>query len=266
MIMKQLTLVLGGGATKGYAHIGVLKVLEREGIKPNLIVGTSMGAIIGAMYASGKDSNYLIDLSKQLSKRKLMDFNLINAFFNSSILSGKKLRKLLISQLGNISHSDLNIPFVSIATDILNGKLEVLKEGNVVKNILASSAIPGIFPMIKQGDKTLCDGGVLNNVPDDIARKLSKNNVILSIDVIADYKKQVENSKLKIMGITINALTLMQTQITKFQGNCSDIRINISQPDVYQMSFDTESIKKSIEYGESAMKRNISKLKKMLQD
>ena len=264
--MKNLTLVLGGGACKGYAHIGVLKVLEREGIKPNLIVGTSMGAIIGAMYASGKDVKYLTELSKRLTKRKLMDFNLINAFFNSSLLSGKKLRKLLHEQLGNITHEELDIPFVSIASDLLNGKLEILKEGNVVDNILASSAIPGVFPMIEQEDKILCDGGLLNNVPDDIARKLCKNNIILSVDVIADYKKQVEDSKLKIMGITINALTLMQTQVTKLQGNSSDMRINISQPDVYQMSFDSESIEKSIEYGESVMKRNISKLKKLLQD
>ena len=264
--MKNLTLVLGGGACKGYAHIGVLKVLESEGIKPNLIVGTSMGAIIGAMYASGKDIAYLTDLSKRLTKRRLMDFNLINAFFSSSLLSGKKLRKILKEQLGNITHEQLDIPFICIAADLLNGKLEVLREGDVVENILASSAIPGVFPIIENDEKILCDGGVLNNVPDDIARKVCKNNIILSVDVIADYKKQVEDSKPKIMGITINALTLMQTQITKLQGNNSDIRINISQPDVYQMSFDTESIEKSIQYGETAMKRNISKLKKLLQD
>ena len=81
--MKKLALVLGGGATKGYAHIGVLKVLEREGIKPDLIVGTSMGAIIGGLYASGKDGDYLEQISKQLTKKKLMDFSLISTFFST---------------------------------------------------------------------------------------------------------------------------------------------------------------------------------------
>ena len=92
------------------------------------------------------------------------------------------------------------------------------------------------------------------------------STVILSIDVIADYAKQVENTKIKIMGLTINALTLMQTQITKLKGNNSDLRINISQPDVGQMSFDAENIQKSINYGISAMKKNVTKLKKLLQD
>ncbi len=263
--MKKLALVLGGGACKGYAHIGALKVLEDNGIKPNLIVGTSMGAVIGGVYASGKSIDYIIEISKQLTRKKLMDFNLINAIFTSGIMSGKKLKKILTQELGNLTHDELQIPFVATATDILDGRLVVLKQGNVVENILASAAIPGVYPVVQKNNQVLCDGGLLNNVPDDIARDMY-DYVVLSIDVIADYAKQVENSKIKIMGLTINALTLMQTQITKLQGNNSDLRINISQPDVGQMSFDSLSVQKSIDYGVAAMKKNISKLKKLLQD
>lgn len=195
-----------------------------------------------------------------------MDFNIFSTFLGTGIMSGKKLKKVLTSQLGNITHSQLQIPFVAIATDILEGKLVVLKDGDVVNNILASSAIPGVYPIVKRNNQLLCDGGLLNNVPDDIARKLSKDYVILSIDVIAEYKKQVENSKIKIMGLTVNALTLMQTEITKLKGNYSDLRIDVSQPDVGQMSFNETSITKSIQYGEVMMKKNLSKLKKILQD
>lgn len=264
--MKKLTLVLGGGACKGYAHIGVIKALEMAGIKPDLVVGTSMGAIVGGFYCSGLNWAQLIDIGINLTRGKLMDFNPFNALWGSGILSGKKLKKIFIQYIGDITHAQLQIPFIAIATDILNGKLVCLQDGSVVENMLASSAIPGVFPLVRKNSQTLCDGGLLNNVPDDVARKLSKNDVVLSIDVIAEYDRQVETSKNKIMEVSINALTLMQTEITRLQGDCSDLRINISQPDVAQMSFDDASIKKSINYGETAMRKYISKLKKMLQD
>ena len=264
--MKKLALVLGGGACKGYAHIGVLKVLEQNNIKPDLIVGTSMGAVIGGVYASGKGVDYIMEISKQLTRKKLMDFNIINAIFTTGIMSGKKLKKVLTQELGILTHDELEIPFIATATDILDGQLVILKQGSVVENILASAAIPGVYPVVQKNNQILCDGGLLNNVPDDIAREIAADYVVMAVDVIADYAKQVENSKVKIMGLTINALTLMQTQITKLKGNNSDLRINISQPDVGQMSFDALSVQKSIDYGIDAMKKNISKLKKLLQD
>ena len=89
---------------------------------------------------------------------------------------------------------------------------------------------------------------------------------MLSVDVIGSYSKQVETSKIKIMGLTINALTLMQSEITRLKGNNSDLRIKVSQPDVTQMSFDKISIEKSINYGEIEMKKHITKLKNLLLD
>ncbi len=264
--MKKLALVLGGGATKGYAHIGVLKVLEQNNIIPDLIVGCSMGAIVGGLYASGKDSDYLLNISKKITKNKLMDFNLINLFVGSNIMSGKKLRKVLFQEIGDITHEQLKIPFISVATDIMEGKLVILKQGKLLDNILASSSIPVVFPSIKIDNQILGDGGILNNVPDAVARKEAKDYIILTIDVVADYKKQIEHSKLKIVASMINLITLMQTEITKLKGDCSDIRINITQSDISQMGFDKDSIESSIDYGMEYMKRHISKLKKLLKD
>lgn len=264
--MKKLTLVLGGGAAKGYAHIGVIKILEENGIKPDLIIGTSMGAVVGCAYASGKNADDLIKLSKTLNSKQFIDFNIFHAIFHNSILQGKRLKKVLIKEIGDISHNELKIPFIAIATNLLEGEIEILSEGRVVDNVLASSAIPGVYPAIKQDDKLLCDGGILDNVPDDIAKKWCKNNVILSVDVIGDFNRQIETSKFKIMSLTINALTLMQTKITKYKGNNSDLRIKITQPDVPQMNFTKENAEKSIDYGKKAMKRNLAKLKKMLED
>ncbi len=263
--MKKLALGLGGGASKGYAHIGVLKVLEDNGIVPSLIVGTSMGAIVGGAYACGKNAGHLIDISKKLTRSKLMDFNPFNPFFSTGIMSGKKLKRVLYNEVGDIMHEQLKIPFVAIATNILSGELVELNDGKLLDNMLASSAVPGIFPVVQTSEGVLCDGGLLNNVPDDIARRLKKDYIILSIDVIADYKKQVEKTKIKIMGHGINAITLMQTKITQLKGDVSDLRINISQPDISVMSFDTESIEKSINYGMVYMKKHLTKLKKLLE-
>ncbi len=264
--MKKLALVLGGGACKGYAHIGVLQVLEEHGIKPDLIVGVSMGAIIGGAYSAGKSCQHLINIGKDLTKHKLIDFNLFSTFFSTGVMRGKKLKKILYNELGDITHEQLDIPFVAIAANVLDGSLEELKEGSVVDNMLASSAVPGIFPLVTKGSKMLCDGGILNNVPDDIARKLKKDYIILSVDVIGEYTKQVENNKIKVLGMLINSITLMQSKIMELKDNDSDIRIDVTQPDVRLMEFNKRTVEKSINYGYVAMKKSISKLKKMLED
>lgn len=264
--MKKLALVLGGGACKGCAHIGVLQVLEQYDIKPDLIIGVSMGAIIGGAYASGRTSNHLTNIARNLTKSKISDFNIFSTLFSTGVMRGKKIKKILYNELGDITHEQLGIPFVAIATDVLEGSLQLLDEGDVVNNMLASSAVPGVFPLVTRGGKVLCDGGILNNVPDDVARKLAKDYVVLSIDVIADYTKQVANNRIKVLGMMINAITLMQTKIMELKGNDSDLRVSVSQPDIGLMSFDKHSVEKSIEYGKQAMMKNINKLKKLLQD
>ena len=195
-----------------------------------------------------------------------MDFNIFDAIFKTSILRGKKLRNVLRGEIGDITHDKLEIPFVAIATSLIDGKMVVMKSGKLIDSVLASSAIPSVYPAIIEEEHVYCDGGLVNNVPDDVARKLAKDYIVLSIDVIGDYSKQFERGKFKIMSRTVNALTLMQTQITKYRGNNSDLRINISQPDVSQMGFNKEETEKSIDYGIKAMKRNIAKLKKLLED
>ena len=264
--MKKLALVLGGGACKGYAHIGVLQVLEEYGIKPDLIIGVSMGAIIGGAYSAGKSCEHLINIGKDLSQHKLIDFNLFSTFFSTGVMRGKKLKKILYKELGDVTHDQLNIPFMAIAVNVLDGKLEELKDGSVVDNMLASSAVPGIFPLVSKGNKMLCDGGILNNVPDDIAKKLKSDYISLSIDVIGEYIKQMENNKIKVLGMLINAITLMQSKIMELKGNDSDMRIEVTQPDVKLMDFNKRSVEKSINYGYTAMKQRVGKLKKMLED
>lgn len=262
--MKNLALVLGGGAAKGFAHIGVIKVLQEYGIKPNLIVGTSMGAIVGSAFASGLTSNDLEEFAKKLSNNKVIDFNLFTTFKKGYVLNGKKVEKLIHELLGNVRHEDLQIPFIAVATELSTGKQVNLNKGLVWKSVLASSAIPAVFPSVEIDGKTLSDGGLKDNLPANIAKELEPNAVILSVDVIGDYKKQIEKEGMKIVNQILNMGTLLMTQNMEEQKNLSDVYLKITQPNINQMNFENESIIDSIANGEKAMRENIYKLMAIL--
>jgi len=262
--MKKFALVLGGGAAKGFAHIGVIKVLEEYGIKPNLIVGTSMGAIVGSAYASGLTFEDMEEFAKKLSNNKVIDFNIYTTLKKGYVLNGKKLEKLIKELLGNIKHDDLKIPFIAVATELSTGDQVNLNKGLVWKNVLASSAIPAVFPSIEIDGKILSDGGLKDNLPANIARQLEPDAIILSVDVIGDYKKQVEKEGMKIVNQILNMGTLLMTQNIEEQINISNVYVKVTQPEINQMNFANDSILESITNGEKAMKRNISKLINLL--
>lgn len=264
--MKKLALVLGGGATKGFAHIGVLKVLEENGIVPSLIVGTSMGAVVGGVYSSGICLNKIIDISSQFSMKNIRDVSIVSLLKEGNILRGKKIENVIHNLLGDTLAENTKIPFVCCATNLSTGKQVDLRSGLLWKNVLASSAMPAVFPAVEIDGEALFDGGIMDNLPIDVAQKELPKAVVLSVDVIGDYEKQVESGGLKIMTNILNMSTLYMTQISKQKKAKSDLNIKVLQPDVKQMAFDEEAIKLSIEYGRKAMERNIKKLKALLEE
>lgn len=264
--MKKLSLVLGGGAAKGFAHIGVIKVLKEYGIEPNLIVGTSMGAIIGGAYASGLKPEEMEEFASKITNNKVIDFNLFSMIKNGYVLNGKKLEKLIHNLLGDVKHEDLKTPFVAVATELSSGKQINLKKGLVYKNVLASSAIPAVFPSVEIDGKILSDGGLKDNLPANIARKIKPEGIILSIDVIGDYEKQIEREGMKIVNQILNMGTLLMTQNIKIQKDLSDLYVKITQPKINQMNFSTEAVIDSITNGEKAMRKNINQLIALLEN
>ena len=263
--MKKLSLVLGGGAAKGFAHIGVIKVLNEYGLHPDLIVGTSMGAIVGSAYASGLKPEDMEEFASHITNNKVIDFSLVSMLKNGYVLNGKKLEKLVYNLLGNIKHEDLKIPFVAVATELSSGKQVNLDKGLVYKNVLASSAIPAVFPSVEINGKILSDGGLKDNLPANIARKLEPKGVILSIDVIGDYDKQIETEGMKIVNQILNMGTLLMTQNMKVQRDLSDVYVKITQPNINQMDFSTECVTDSISNGEKAMRKKIKLIKELLE-
>ena len=260
--MKKFALVLGGGAAKGFAHIGVLKVLEIHGLKPDLIVGTSMGALVGAGYVCGND---LLDLEKIALKFNSIGYvNLYTALFKDNVISIGKIKKTLDKMIGTKKIEELPIKYVAVATELNTGKEYLFTEGDLVTAVLASTSMPAVFPRVKIGQNYYCDGGLVNNLAEDVARRIMPDAVIVSVDVIGDYAKQIEKMRIKSIETILNACTLMTTNVIKNRKQDADIRIEISQPHISQMDFRKENVEKSIKKGENITRKYVQQIKDLL--
>jgi len=260
--MKKLALVLGGGAAKGYAHVGVIKELEKNGIKPDLIVGTSMGALVGGMYASGKTVTELEMLASKFNS--LGSFSLISALFKDNILNINNVKKILDKELLGKSYEECKIKFVSIATDLATGEAAQFSSGNLRDGVMASISIPGVFPRCKINGKYYADGGIVNNLAEDVAKELMPNAVIVSVDVLGDYAKQVETCKLKTLESVINAMTIFITNNIKNKPQLADLRLTMTMPSVSQLDFTSKTSEKTIRKGQLFTKKHIAKIKELL--
>ncbi len=199
--MKTISLVLGSGGARGYAHIGVIEELEKNGYKIESISGSSMGALIGGLYACGKLQEYkewVLSLD-MLDIAKLLDFS----FLTSGMIRGDKVFDRLQEMVGEVNIEDLPIKYTAVATDLVKQKEVWIQKGNILDAIRASVAIPTLFTPKKISNKYLIDGGVLNPLPmaptvsDDtditIAVNLNANNAKKYIIEIPKKEKEKEN-------------------------------------------------------------------------
>lgn len=175
-------LVLSGGGNLGAVQAGMLLALEEAGIRPDFIVGTSVGAVNGAWIASGKDAAHLGDIWRTLRRSDVYPVSLIGGFLGfigarNHLVSNASLRKLLQSHLTFERMEDAAIPFHVVATDVLTGHDVRLSSGPVVDAVLASAAIPGVFPTVRVGDFVLMDGGIANNTPISHASALGADEI-----------------------------------------------------------------------------------------
>ena len=186
---NKLGLALGGGGARGLAHIGVLKVLDREQIAVDVIAGTSMGGIVGALYAAGFSGERIEAEMLRLSRSRLELVKLIDLRLGAAgLVGGGRITEMLAALLGtDLTFADLRIPFAVTGVDILTGREVDLSEGNVVEAVRATMSVPGVFSPVEIGPYRLVDGGVLNNVPVDLALKLGADAVI-AVDVLPNFR------------------------------------------------------------------------------
>ncbi len=210
----RIALVLGGGAARGFAHIGVIRVLEQERIPVALVVGTSVGSLIGAIYAANQDSFDLEWTAFQLEQGDIFDFRLLNAFVGMGMARGEKLETFVREKVKKDGIEELRLPFAAVATDLNWGHRIVIDKGSIAKAVHASSAIPGVFEPVMHQGKLLVDGGVVDNIPIDVAREKGADLV-----VAVDISEDVGNVQIK------NLLdVLLQTTNIMFAVNVAHLR------------------------------------------
>jgi len=176
---QKIGLVLGGGAARGDAHIGVIKVLVENKIPIHCIAGTSSGALFGALFSGGMNPYDMAKQARQTDWMKLVSFKLSLA----GPILGEGIEKLVIDNIGNKNIEDLRIPLTIVATDLKTGERVVINHGNVAKAVHASSAIPGVFSPVQFQGRLLADGLVVDNVPVEAARAMG-GDFIIAVDVI----------------------------------------------------------------------------------
>jgi NTE family protein len=176
--MPDITLVLGGGGIKGIAHIGVLHVLEKNGISIRAIAGTSAGGIVGALYAAGYSASQIEDLIRNVDQRALFRRSPEEG---PALLGFSGLIETLSEPLGQLTFDDLPTPFACTAVDLNTAQEIILSSGNVLEAALATAAVPGVFPAREIGECTLVDGGVLDPVPVALGRWLASTLPVIAV-------------------------------------------------------------------------------------
>ncbi len=262
---KKVGLALGGGAAHGIAHIGVLEVLEKEGIPIDMIAGTSAGAAIGALYAQGKDTNAIKTLALNLNWKRLA--SLVDlALPKTGFIQGKKIKEQLKSIIGgDIRFSDLKIPFACVATDIKTGEEIVISQGSVLDGVRASISIPAIFTLIKREGRYLVDGGLVNPVPVSVVKKQGAG-FIIAVNVTADAVNRTNlGSKAKepsIFNVIMQSLYISTHSLVKSSLDSADIVI---EPDLVDIPYgDFQRAKECISRGAAAARDVIPEIKRQL--
>lgn len=170
-------MTLSGGGARGIAHIGALKAFEEAGIKFDYVTGTSVGSIIGACFAAGKTPDEMAEFAKTIKNDDLIDNRLLKLGNNSN-----NIKRIVNRFLGEITFDQLKMPFRCVAVDIALGREVVLKSGDIATAVTASSAVPVIFTPVTIEDIMLVDGGLLNNMPADVAKQMGAE-VVVSVDL-----------------------------------------------------------------------------------
>jgi NTE family protein len=235
--MPKIALVLGGGAARGFAHVGVIRVLEQEKIPIDLIVGTSVGSLIGALYADKGNSFDLELLAFKLQKEDLFDFSVFAS--TTGPVKGDRLEQFVKERVGRKKIEDLPVPFAAVATNLNTGKQVVLTRGSIAKAVRASSSIPGVFTPVQYFDMTLVDGGVVDNVPVDVAKSMGAD-LVIAVNIGKDV---VNNNTPNIIDITLQAVNIMANEISEFKMKGADVLI---EPDVGSVTMMDFSMKESL--------------------
>ena len=254
--VPKLGLALGGGAARGFAHIGVIQVLEENGIKPDLVVGTSAGSLVAAFYASGKTGAQLQWLADTMDESQLTDWTI--PFMSRGMLRGEALGRYVNSQLNGAKIEDLKMPLGIVATDLQTGDGILFRRGDIATAVRASSAVPSVFEPVRIGNKDYVDGGLVSPVPVRSARQMGAD-IVIAVDISSRPEDAKTSDMLKVL---LQTFSIMGKSISQLEMAQAEVVVRPALPDVGSAEFTARQ--KSIEAGRAAMKLALPALKAAL--
>jgi NTE family protein len=213
----KIAVVLGAGSSKGFAHIGVLKILESNKIPIHMIVGTSVGSVVGSLYAYGHDAFQLQRLSFSIEKGDIVDLTIPDNGF----IKGEKLEEFVNKTVKNTPIEKLKIPFYAVATDIQSGQEMVFGRGNTGMAVRASCSIPGVFRPVKIGEKMYVDGGVVSPVAAEVAKKFGAD-IVIAVDISAGADRALPENTIETI---LQSFNIMYAKLASVQLTQADVVI-----------------------------------------
>ncbi|ARO67725.1 Patatin [Xylella fastidiosa subsp. pauca] len=226
----RIGIALGGGAAKGFAHIGVLKMLEANGLAPSVVAGTSVGSVVGALYASGMDSFKIQTKAVAMDESNIRDLR----FFSGGLVQGQKLQNYVNELVGKRPIEKLNKPFGAIATRLEDGQRTMFVRGNVGEAVRASCSIPGVFEPVTIGAYHYVDGGITSPVPVDAVRQLGADFVI-AVDISS---KATGKNPGGLVGTVNQSISIMGQHLGEAELKRANIVIHPKVLDIGSTDFD----------------------------
>jgi NTE family protein len=251
-----VVVALSGGAVRGFAHAGVLRVLDENGIKPDAIVGTSAGSVVGALYAGGIRNDALVEAALELQRAQVIEFT----YPNRGFVNGQRLQDYIDKRLGDRPIERLNPPFVAVATDLRSGKLVAFNRGDTGMAVRASSSVPAVFQPMTMGGRDYVDGGLVSPVPVRVARALGAD-IVIAVDVT--HQPTAEKQFDSTGALVAQSLIIMEHALAENELKEADIVI---RPDLRQAptaSFDLRA--ETIAAGERAARAALPRIRELLE-
>ena len=252
--LPRIGLALGGGAARGFAHIGVIQVLEESGIHPDLITGTSAGSLVAALYASGKTGAQLAALADSMDESAFTDW----AFPGRGVIRGESLAKYVRDHTGGLRIEQMRLPLGIVATDLDSGEAILFQRGDPGVAVRASSAVPALFQPVRIGLREYVDGGLVAPVPVRFARQMGAE-LVVAVDISAAPEGNPTGDAMRmllqtfaIMGRSINALELRD----------ADVLLRPKLPHVSGADFTAR--KRAIQAGREAMQAQLVQLRERI--
>ncbi len=250
----KIALVLGGGAARGFAHIGVIKSLEAQGIVPDIVVGTSAGSVVGALYASGMNGFELQNLALQMEEEMVADWTLPNR----GVLKGEALQAFINQRVKNLTIQKMPKPLGVVATDLQSGELVLFRRGDTGIAVRASSAVPGMFQPVEISGRDYVDGGLTSPVPAQSARRMGADFVI-AVDISNVSRREKLTGTLDVL---LQTFAIMGHAISRHELEDADVVIRPQTATVSSTDFEGRHL--AILEGEKATAAIMPELKARL--